>query len=91
MARKEELTIPICKPGCRIYHRMEQAAALMSVSMKTVYRLMKEGLLPYKKGTQSRLVNHRHIDYFMRGEPFEQVEHGTLGTPKKTRGETPSI
>jgi hypothetical protein len=81
--RKRELKIPACKDGCKAWHNVNQVAALLSMSRRMIYRLMREGSLPYRKGSQSRFVYHPNIDHFMRGEPFEQVEQETQETPKR--------
>jgi hypothetical protein len=63
---KPQRAVPACAPNCQAFHSLEEAAALLSVSWRTMYRLEKRGLKVSRRSGSPR-VFHPHINEFMLG------------------------
>jgi excisionase family DNA binding protein len=71
--RKQRSTLP---PLERIAYGIEEAAAMLSMSQRTVYRLVWEGILPAKRSGRRILIMRTDLDAYVGALPTAAASRG---------------
>jgi excisionase family DNA binding protein len=52
---------PTCPPDCKAWHNPSVAAALLGISRRTIYRLMADGEIQWRRRRWGRAITHEEI------------------------------